>query len=434
MYLSALANGSQRIMTNAPEWVKKTKSLVVRQRSLGPGSRAFDLYPPKTDGDEDLKQPGPYPLELEFDLSNLPASYFARPTTSALDQWQEVLPPLAPQLSLGEGGTPLIQARSLSGWAGCEVLVKDESRNPTFSHKDRLNLCTISAALAAGAPGIAVASSGNHGASAAAYAARAGIPCILITANGTSDGAQSFMRAYGAAVVSVPVETRRELLLRVVKETGFMPVSSVTERHTGNPFGPEGYKTISYELFCQLGQKAPAAVFAPTGYAELLFGLWKGFNELKSFGLIEEIPQIVACEPAARAPLAKAVRLKAEFAEVEAAPTNAFAIACTLSSYRGHLSVTRSGGFALAVSDEEIGNACAESGKAGLWPEFSAAAALAGVKQAVAAGTKFNGPVVAIQTSSGFKDPPGPRSRVPEIEPTFSALQNTLNKEYGVSI
>ncbi|QIG46647.1 pyridoxal-phosphate dependent enzyme [Nordella sp. HKS 07] len=421
-------------MTNALEWVNSTRSLARRQRSLGPGSAPFNLYPPKTDGDECLEYPGPYPLEIEFDLSNLPAGYFARQTTSGLEQWQEILPALAPQLSLGEGGTPLIESRSLGGWAGCEVLVKDESRNPTFSHKDRLNLCTISAALAAGAPGIAVASSGNHGASAAAYAARAGIPCILITANGTSAGAQAFMRAYGAAVVSVPVETRRELLLRVVRETGYMPVSSVTERHTGNPFGPEGYKTISYELFCQLGQKAPAAVFAPTGYAELLFGLWKGFNELKSFGLIKEIPQIVACEPAARAPLAKAVGINADFAEVEAAPTNAFAIACTISSWRGHLSVSRSGGFARAVSDEEIADACAESGKAGLWPEFSAAAALAGVKQAVAAGRKFEGPVVAIQTSCGFKDPPGPGSRVPEIEPTFSALRSALSKEYGVRI
>src|SRR5947207_987716 len=113
--------------------------------------------------------------------------------------------------------------------------VKDEGRNPTWSHKDRLNLCTVSAAVGTRAPGIAVASSGNHGASAAAYAARAGLPCVVITSNGASRAVQTFMKAYGAAVISVPPESRQELLRRFVEATGFMPVSSITETHTDTP-------------------------------------------------------------------------------------------------------------------------------------------------------------------------------------------------------
>jgi threonine synthase len=242
------------------------------------------------------------------------------------------------------------------------------------------------------------------------------------------------MRAYGSAVVAVPVEMRRNLLIQVVQETGYMPVSSLTERHTGNPFGPEGYKTISYELFNQLGSTAPSAVFVPTGYAELLFGLWKGFTELKSAGLIDDVPKIVACEPAARAPLSKAITLEAEIAEVPSRPTDAVAIACTISSYRGRLAVLGSKGFAVGISDDEIREAHREAAKAGLWPEFSAAAAMAGIRKAVLAGKRFEGPVVAIQTSCGFKDPPELQARVPEIEPSYMALKTLVKNEYGVNI
>ncbi len=116
-----------------------------------------------------------------------PADFFERAPFAGLARWGELLPPLAPGLPMGEGGTPLVTAPRLSDWAGFEgkVYIKDESRNPTGSHKDRLNLCTVSAAVFSGAPGVTVASSGNHGAAAAAYAARASLPCVLFITEGT---------------------------------------------------------------------------------------------------------------------------------------------------------------------------------------------------------------------------------------------------------
>ena len=124
------------------------------------------------------------------------------------------------------------------------------------------------------------------------------------------------MKSYGTAVVAVPVESRIPLLRKFVEHSRFMPVSSITRVHTGHPFGPEGYKTIAYELFLQLNATISAAVFVPTGYAELLFGIWKGFEEIRTAGLASRVPKMIACEPAARGPLTEALSTGHTVAEV----------------------------------------------------------------------------------------------------------------------
>ncbi|MFD2356195.1 pyridoxal-phosphate dependent enzyme [Nonomuraea ferruginea] len=145
---------------------------------------------------------------------------------------------------------------------------------------------------------------------------------------------QSFVRAYGAAVFSVPVERRWPLMTEIVDRLGYHPVSNQTVTHTGHPYGPEGYKTIEYELFVQLG-RAPAAVFAPTGYAELLYGVWKGFAELRRLGVAGTAPRMFSCEPAAGGPHARAVATGAPAAIVEVGPTDAYGIACPMPAVTG---------------------------------------------------------------------------------------------------
>jgi threonine synthase len=105
-----------------------------------------------------------------------------------------------------------------------------------------------------------------------------------------------------------------------------------------------------------------------------------------------------------------------------------------VSSYRGVAAINNSCGIALVVSDEEVVAAKAISGTAGLWPEFSSAAALAGVRRAHEAGERFDGPIVAIQTSSGFKDPFAPADGVPCIEPSWEALVGALRDVYGLHL
>ena len=411
-------------------------SLAVAQRSLGDPTRRYPLFPPQLEGcpatsTADLQ----YPLALDYDTARLPASFFDRDPYPGIRRWAELLPPLAPGLSMGEGGTPLVAAPRLADWAGFggELYIKDESRNPTGSHKDRLNLCTVSAAVLSGAPGITVASSGNHGAAAAAYAARAGLPCVLFITEGTEPHLVRMVSAYGAAVVPLPRPLRRVLMRELVERAGFHPVSSITPTHTGHPFGPEGYKTIAYELYRQLGDRLPAAVFIPTAYAELLYGVWLGFKELSQIGRRGPAPQLFACEPAAGAPLRAALETGRPVAQVEEAPTAAYSIVVAANGYRGVLAVRESEGDAVAVSDDDMLAAQTALGREGLWAELSGAAGLAGLRQAARA-MSFDGPVVCLMTSSGLKDQGLPAPTLPPVAPTWEAVRQTLKAVYNLSV
>ncbi|GAA0938415.1 threonine synthase [Nonomuraea longicatena] len=368
------------------------KSLATVQRSLGDPSLTYPLLPPLTrgcpqTGTDELAQP----LEVDYDYDAVPATLFDQEPGPDLARWAPLLPPLlAP--TLGEGGTPLIEYDG--------VYIKDESRNPTWSHKDRLNRVTVSAALAAGAPGVVVASSGNHGASAAAYAARAGLPAVVIASAESPPAVQTFVRSYGATVLTVAAEQRWPLLRDIVDNLGYHPVSNQTVTHTGHPYGPEGYKTVAYEVFLQLG-RVPAAVFAPSGYAELLFGVWKGFVELRRLGLAGSVPAVFACEPAAGGPTTRAVATGAPAAIVETGESAAYSILCEVGGRRGVLAVEGSGGAGVLVDDVALSRAQRELAGAGLWYEISGVAGYAGYR---ALGREFDGPVVCIATSSGFKD------------------------------
>ena len=411
-------------------------SLAVAQRSLGDQNHRYPLFPPLLEGcpatsTAELQ----YPLALDYDYTRLPRDFFNRDPYPGIRRWAELLPPLAPGLSMGEGGTPLVAAPRLADWAGFggELYIKDESRNPTGSHKDRLNLCTVSAAVLSGAPGVTVASSGNHGAAAAAYAARAGLPCVLFITEGTEPHLVRMVSAYGAAVVPLPRPLRRVLMRELVERAGFHPVSSITPTHTGHPFGPEGYKTIAYEIYRQLGDRLPAAVFIPTAYAELLYGVWLGFKELSQVGRRGPAPQLFACEPAAGAPLRAALAQGRPVITVEEAPTAAYSIVVAANGYRGVLAVRESEGDAVAVSDEEMLAAQTALGREGLWAELSGAAGLAGLRQAARA-MSFDGPVVCLMTSSGLKDQGLPAPILPPVAPTWEAVRQTLKDIYNLSV
>ncbi|WP_241827534.1 threonine synthase [Actinopolymorpha singaporensis] len=387
------------LTTSAP--AADAVSLATCQRSLGDPDVTYPLWPPLTSGcPRTSTEEIACPVEVDYAYDQAPRGLFspgASPSRSAgLDRWAPLLPPLDVP-GLGEGGTPLVELEP-------GVWMKDESRNPTWSHKDRYNRVAVSAAARLGAPGVVVASSGNHGASAAAYAARAGLRCVVFTGEDLPPAVDAFLHAYGAVVLPVPVAARWPLVRRVVEEFGLHPVSNLTLTHTGHAFGPEGYKTIAYEIHADVG--IPAAVFAPTGYAELLFGVWKGFTELRRLGVTDRVPVMYACEPAAGGPLARALRDGVPAAHVDVGPTDAYGIACSVGGYRGVVAVRESGGRVVLVDNEQLTAAQAELARTGLWAELSAAAGLAGLRALRAMGSSpdLGGPVVCVSTSSGFKD------------------------------
>lgn len=412
-------------------------SRAVGQRSLRDPGLHYPLFPPLVEGcPETSTDEIQYPLALDYDYDSVPSDFFSREPYAGIWRWGELLPPLAAGLSMGEGGTPLVASTRLADWVGFdgELYIKDESRNPTGSHKDRLNLCAVSAAVHVSAPGVTVASSGNHGAAAAAYAARAGLPCVLFITEGTEPHLLRMVSAYGAAVVPLPRPLRRVLMRELVERTGYHPVSSITATHTGHPFGPEGYKTIAYELYRQLDGRMPAAVFVPTAYAELLYGVWLGFRDLQRVGGKGPLPQMIACEPAAGAPLRAALATGVPVTTVIESETAAYSIVVASNSYRGVLAVQESEGDALALTDQEIGAAQSVLGLQGLWAEFSGAAGLAGLKQAIRSGMRFDGPIVCLMTSSGLKDQGLPAPELPPVAPTWDAIRRTLADHYGLTV
>ncbi|MGW0393015.1 threonine synthase [Streptomyces sp. NPDC003042] len=398
-------------------------SLARFQRSLGDPRLRYPLWPTLPRGCPRTRTAQvDFPLEVDYAYEQTPADLFTGPARGGLDRWAPLLPPLAAP-GLGEGATPLLPL-------GDGVWIKDESRNPTWSHKDRLNRVTVSAAVHQGAPGIAVASSGNHGASAAAYAARAGLRCVVLASAGAPPAVASFLRAYGAAVLPVPEHSRWPLLNEVCDRLGYHPVSNLTRTHTGHPFGAEGYKSIAYEIHAELG--VPSAVFAPSGYGELLFGVWKGFAELRRLGITDRLPRMVGCEPAAGGPLAAAIRSGSPAAVVPVAPTEAYAIDCAAGGHRGVRAVLDSQGAALLVTDAEMARAQERLASQGIWAELSAAAGLAGLHQRTAAGEEFDGPVVCVSTSSGFKGLGVGVVPLKQIEPTWKAVSLEL-KDFGIA-
>ena len=408
-------------------------SAAIGQRSLCDPSLLFPLDPPLLRGCPRSSTPDmQYPLEIDFDYAKISRDIFRQPPLPGLHRWAPLLPPVIADLSLGEGGTALIASRRIARWIGLDgpIWLKDESRNPTWSHKDRLNYCVISTAVATGARGIAVASSGNHGASAAAYARRAGLRCVVISAPGAQPAFEHFQTALGSDFLLVPPEERWPTLNRIVDTTGFMPASNLTRFHTGNPFGPEGYKTIAYEIFSQLGGRVPGTVVLPTGYGELLFGVAKGFRELKELGSADEIPQVLSAEPVTRAPLARAMARNQVAAEVNGPASIAAGIACTVSSYRGVAALRGSRGRPLTFHDDVLAEAASELAHEGLWQEYSGVAGLAALREARQRGEVFAEPVVTVLTSTGLKEMPAtsvtPSAAArPSLDGVIASLQQT---------
>jgi threonine synthase len=387
----------------------ESESAAIGQRSLGDRSLLFPLEPPLLRGCPGTSTPEmQYPLEIDFDYSKVSKDIFRQPPLPGLHRWAPLLPPLVTNLSLGEGGTALVASMRIAEWVGLNgpIWLKDESRNPTWSHKDRLNYCIVSTAVASGVRGIAVASTGNHGASAAAYARRAGLRCVVISTPGAQRAFEHFQTALGSDFLLVPREERWPALNRIVDATGFMPASNLTRFHTGNPFGPEGYKTIAYEIFSQLGGRVPGTVVLPTGYGELLFGVAKGFRELKDLGIADAAPKIFSAEPVGRAPLARAMSQNVAAAEVTGPPSIAAGIACTVSSYRAVVGLRDSHGRALTFHDDVLADAARELAQEGLWQEYSGVAGLAALREARRNGEVFTEPVVTVLTSSGLKEVP----------------------------
>jgi len=337
-------------------------------------------------------------------------------------------------VSLGEGGTPLVELPGLASDVGVgRLLVKDETRNPTWSYKDRLAAMAVTKAVELGVDTVVVSSTGNHGAAVAAYAARAGIRCVVLTLAGVPPAMKTLMGVYGAVIAALRTGPERWALMReLVAQRGWLPMSGQADPPVGSPwYGIDGYKTIAYELFEQLGG-LPDVVVVPTAYADGLTGIARGFDDLVALGLTERVPRLLAAEPFG--PLRAALQRGDDRAgPVPAGPSRSFSIASPVGTYQGLATLRRSRGGAVAVPDDETVMAAQRRlGRHGLYLEASSAIALPALEQWRRDGeVGTNDTAVLIGTSTGLKDVDATAAGLaatPVIDADITALDAVLDR------
>lgn len=352
-------------------------------------------------------------LNVHYDYNDIETSFFYQAKQSIWD-YAPLLPILNQDyyVSLGEGSTPLIEASNLfknDSFTG-KIYLKLENLNPTGSFKDRPIAVAISKAKEFGADTIILSSSGNASASAAAYAARAGIKCIVCIPQSTDIGKINQAIAHGATVILIKGSYSNAY--QVVKEaTRFYNWPNLSTTFI-NPYSVEGNKTAAYEIWKQLGFKKPDIIIVPIGAGPLLVGMAKGFSELINFGLIENMPRLVGVQSSECAPIAEAYSegKKEVFAWQKPIKTIATGIADPLVGYEADGTLTlntilNSNGIAIALSEEEIIAASDYlAQKIGVYAEPTAATSIGAVKKLCSSGFIMNNDlVVCLITGHGLK-------------------------------
>ncbi len=312
-------------------------------------------------------------------------------------------------VSLGEGGSPLHRLARIGNALGIQSLfAKDETRNPTWSFKDRLACIAVSSAKKLGAEVIVSSSSGNAGAAAAAYAARAGLPCVIFTFQGTAGAMVTQMRAYGAKVVAVENKPDRWTLMEMaVRQYGWFPTSPFFGPVGSNPYGIEGYKTLAYEIAEQMNWQVPDWCILPVCYGDALVGMWRGFTDMMAFGWTNRMPRMVAAEiyGSLGTALGEGTDVLPDMPKTH--DTVGVSIGATRGTYQALNILRRSNGTAVTVANDAMIRWQRELASAeGLYVEATSAATLAAAADLRRNGTIGERDTVAVLlTASGLKDP-----------------------------
>jgi threonine synthase len=329
-----------------------------------------------------------------------------------------------PIISLGEGNTPLIYSRRLSERAGrgCEIFMKNEGMNPTGSFKDRGMTVAVSKAMERGAKAIICASTGNTSASAAAYAARAGITCIVILPAGKiaiGKLVQAF--AYGAKIVAI--DGNFDDTLRIVRELGqtgdFTIVNSI------NPDRITGQKTAAFEIVDELGD-APDFHLLPVGNAGNITAYWNGYREYQAHGKSTKLPAMIGFQAAGAAPIFHGCKI-----DKPETVASAIRIGNPASWKQARAAIAESRGAIDVVNDEDI--LAAQNWLAqheGIFVEPASAASIAGLFkccdsadaaysfQEIPEGSR----IVCTVTGHGLKDSDVVLQRMGESKPVAATL------------
>jgi threonine synthase len=362
------------------------------------------------------------PLEVAYALPEISASG-VRDSLPGLWRWAPLLPPIREEsrVSLGEGRTPLLPLH-------CDrdrlnLLLKNETANPTWSWKDRPNCVSVSMAVEFGYSATTAISTGNHGCAAAAYSAAASRSCVIFCHPDAPVSQLALMTSYGAKVIRGG--DQEALLRQLLERSNHYPCTIFCPRAGyANPFGVEGFKTIAFEIYEQLGRSAPDRVFVPTGSGDGIYGVWKGFRELRDLGWIAQAPKMIACQASGADSAFRAFQQEERRAEMlPATSTIALSIAERITGDHALRAVYESGGSVVTCTDDEAVRAQRLLMRQGLALEPASAVALACMQRAASEATAGENCVVigsgaAVKWGSVIRDFEAPRA----LEPDFANL------------
>jgi len=312
--------------------------------------------------------------------------------------------------TLGEGNTPVISLANLAKHLGFkEVIVKNEFQNPTGSHKDRASSLIVARALEAGKTTIVAASSGNAGISLAAYAARAGLKCKIISFPTINKAYKLAIEATGAELITLERDcstgdNRWDYMRQMVETYDWYPGTNYTSPPVGSScFGVQGYKTIAYEIFEDLGDDLPEYILVPVSRGDLLWGIYEGFKELLEFNCISACPKLVCVEPFMR--LSKVLEGEDYRNDFQGDSSLTSSIGGTTVTYQALKAVSESWGFACVAPQSKVSEDIRQMAHFGLYLEASSATIFSALLEA-AENRKIekNSKVLLIATSSGFKN------------------------------
>ncbi len=334
-----------------------------------------------------------------------------------IERFREFLPSCNAVISLGEGYTPLVFSPKLSARVGrgCDVFVKNEGLNPTGSFKDRGMTVAVSRAIDRGVRALLCASTGNTSASAAAYAARAGIPCaVVLPAGKIASGKLIQAIAHGAKIVAI--DGNFDDALRIVRELGegaeFTIVNSI------NPDRITGQKTAAFEIVDDLSD-APDFHLLPVGNAGNITAYWAGYREYQTHGRSTKSPAMIGFQAAGAAPIFhdKVISNPETIA-------SAIRIGNPASWKQARAAMDESKGDVDVVTDQEI--LAAQSWLAqneGIFVEPASAASIAGLLNW---SQKFRerSQIVCTVTGHGLKDPDSIKSKIGNLEPVPAKIDN----------
>ncbi len=345
-------------------------------------------------------------------------------------KYRSLLPVNIEPISLREGGTPLYECDRIGKEVGCKVFVKHEGANPSGSFKDRGMTVGVTKAIELKKNAVACASTGNTSASMAMYAAKAGIKAyVLLPAGKVALGKVAQALMHGARVIGIRGNFDQALALirQICAIKGFYLLNSV------NPFRLEGQKTIAYEIVDELGF-VPDKVVLPVGNAGNISAIWKGFKELKRFGLIDSLPEMVGVQAEGANPIYRAVKEGRGDIEPVLNPetiATAIRIGQPVNAKKALRAIYESKGTVVQVSDEEITKAQKDlASKEGIGVEPASAASVAGLRKLAENGeVEKDETVVCITTGHLLKDPEAVLracGKPIEVEPNVEAILKIL--------